>query len=119
MKNHDFLKYVQNINIDVDCVSEIEVKYGVSIPEYIGRIITCTKTPVFIDKNWRLMSFSELLFAQEQLHVDFNSKKILPLFDLGDNDFIVFHFNDNFWSIFNIVDQCSFKKRARLEDYFG
>ena len=47
---------------------------------------------------------------------DFDAKKILPLIDCGDNDFIVFHIGTNKWSRFNIVDECIFKERDSLED---
>lgn len=54
-----------------------------------------------LDKNWtdcdglRVLSASEIIQAEEDLHVNFIEKQFLPVADCGDNNFVVYHFADN------------------------
>lgn len=38
----------------------------------------------------------------------------IPLFDTGDNDFIIYSFEDSTWNMFNIVDRCEFYQSSDL-----
>ena len=36
--------------------------------------------------------------------------------DCGENDFIVYHFKENYWSKFNIIDEVEFGKKETLRE---
>lgn len=118
MTGKEFLLQLNNHPINMDAIKEIEAKYRLHMPLLIQKIISISQESLFFDNTWRTLSFKEILDAPEDLHVDFVELKILPLFDTGDNDFIVYRFDDHVWSKFNIIDECFFKNKNLLEDYF-
>ena len=63
-----------------------------------------------------ILSYAEIVDAEKQLHVAFKDKGMIPLIDCGENDFIVYHFEKEIWSKFNIVDETVFAKRNSVED---
>ena len=77
-------------------------------------ISVCDKT-LFIDGT-RLLTYNEILGAEEDLGVNFIQLHLLPLFDCGENDFIVYNISKNRWSLFNIIDECVFKETKTLEE---
>ena len=38
--------------------------------------------------------------------------------DTGDNDFIVYHAEDDTWSKFNIIEECHFKVKKSFYEFF-
>ena len=60
--------------------------------------------------------YKEILNAEQDLHVDFKSNRIIPVADCGDNDFAVYYLDKCKWSRFNIIDETAFKERTTLED---
>ena len=57
---------------------------------------------------------TEIINATADLEVDFVAHALLPIFDIGDNDFVVFDFSENCWCLFNIVDEIKFRKTKDL-----
>lgn len=113
--------YVQSIiingNIDMSKVRMVEDLYKKEIDnKLVMRIISSSEETKFFDDNIRSLSFNEIIEAENDLHVDFKSKGLLPLFDCGDNDFIVYHLYDKTWSKFNITDNTIFKRSISLID---
>lgn len=111
----EFIEKLAGYEIDNKRKAKIERIYGSELPEIVGKIISAATKPIFFD-GYRVLSFDEICEADDELNVNFSRKKIIPLIDCGDNDFIVFHFKSNEWSKFNIVDECVFKKRNSLSD---
>lgn len=61
------------------------------------------------EKNsWRILGINEVENAEQELNVDFISKKMLPIVDCFDNDYIVFDFSSESFCMLNIVDEMSF-----------
>ena len=73
---------------------------------------------MFFDDDWRTLSVNEILDASKDLHVDFEKQLLLPIVDVGDNDFIVYHAEDGTWSKFNIIEGCHFKVKKSFYEYF-
>ena len=98
--------------INQDTIDAIERRYKFRLSDELKRIISLNQEAVFYDDRdiLRGLSNAETLNATEDLEVDFVGKSILPLFDIGDNDFIVFDFSDDCWYLFNIVDEVSLRK---------
>lgn len=116
MKKEDYIKQLENVEIDKDKVRKVGDIYGNDLPETVQRIISNSEESVFFDDNSRMLAFEEILDAEQDLHVDFREKGMLPLADCGENDFIVYHVKDRLWSVFNIVDEAIFRKKNSLEE---
>lgn len=118
MTGKEFILQLKNESAHKDIVKEIEVKYGIKLPMNVQKIVSCSRESIFFENGWRTLSAKEVLEASEDLHVDFGTLKVLPLFDTGDNDFIVYCFTSDSWAKFNIIDECFFKQKKLLEEYF-
>lgn len=88
------------------------------MPEIVKKIISSVDDTIFLEEDWRILSLSEIEDAEKDLHIEFGEKGILPLVDCGENDFIVYHFQDEIWSKFNIVDEVIFQKKNTIEELF-
>lgn len=115
MNKQEYLQTLDNIEIDINMVSTVEKIYEGQISDIAKRIISNSKSTIFIDET-RLLSYNEILDAEEDLGVNFIQKQLLPLFDCGDNDFIVYHISNGKWSLFNIIDECVFKNASSFEE---
>lgn len=116
MTRKEYLRHLTNVKIDAKKVDEVASAYGTELPEVICKIVSDAKETIFFDDEYRILSLDEIVEAENDLHVEFKEKGILPLVDCGENDFIVFHFNDGFWSTFNINDETVFRKRDCFEE---
>lgn len=97
-------------------VEIIENNYSVKLSDLVKKIVSFSDETIFLDDGPRVLSYPEIVNASSELHVDFISKGIIPLFDCNDNDFVVYSIKDNSWERFNIIDEIEFKKRAKLEE---
>lgn len=116
MKRAEYLEKIETTGVDQEAVSKIEMLYGQAIPMYIQKMASLSAESIFFDDGYRTLSLTEILDAEQDLHVDFVGQNMIPLLDCGDNDFVVYLFHDELWSKFNIVDACFFKRRASLRD---
>lgn len=118
MTGKEFILQLINESADKDVIKEIEAKYGMKLPMIVQKIVSYSHESIFFENGGRTLSTNEVLEASEDLHVDFSALKILPLFDTGDNDFIVYCIESDSWAKFNIIDECFFKQKKSLEEYF-
>lgn len=116
MTKEEYVNMIHECDINTDVVNAIQNQYGAILPEIVQRIISCAKESVFLD-SIRILSVSEITDAETDLHVSFIDNQIIPLADCGDNDFLVFNFVDQTWSLFNIVDEIAFGKKNSIYDY--
>ena len=109
MDKKEFLESLHDNQIDDLKVKQIEDLYKCNISDEVKQIVSnCDETIFFDDDDSRVLSFDEILDAEEDLHVEFIKKKMLPLFDCLDNDFIVYKTDTHTWTRFNIVDEIDF-----------
>lgn len=116
MTKKEYVESLTKMNIDSSKVAKIEKLYGVSFPNIVKKIISNADKTIFFDDDYRVISLNELEEAEKDLHIEFRKKGIIPLVDCGENDFIVYHFNDDFWSKFNIIDETVFKKKNSIDE---
>lgn len=116
MTRSEYINALARLKIDSSKVSKLEKDYEASFPNTVKKIISNADDTIFFDDEYRVLSFDEVEDAEKDLHVDFKSKGIIPLLDCGENDFIVYHFKDDFWSKFNIIDETVFKKKKSLDE---
>ena len=116
MTKKDYLLLLADERVIEEKVKKTESIYGVELPLLIKKIISSTEESIFLEGDYRLLSYDEINDAESDLHVDFGKKGIIPLIDCGDNDFIVYHFNDGIWSKYNIIEEVVFKKKNTIEE---
>jgi hypothetical protein len=116
MTKSEYLTLLDQQDIDLTMVETLENQYGCEFPSIVARVISSAKESVFFDDDGRILSFEEMVDANTDLHVDFTGQGLLPIADWGENNFVVFHTRDKRFSLFNIVDECSFREKEKLAD---
>lgn len=114
MELFDFFEDVKSANIDYAKVENVEKKYNATLSEIAKGIISVVEESLFIE-DYRVISYSEIMNAEDDLHVSFSSEGIIPFVDCMDNDFIVYDFDNDVWTKFNIVEKCKFGIAGELE----
>ena len=119
MNLKDTISTLSNVQIDDVFVAQLDKMYGVSLPDEVRKIVSISTETVFYDdfSLLRGLSHAEILSASSDMSVDFIGKHLLPLFDVGDNDYIVFATAEKTWYRFNIVDEVEFDKAENLSVY--
>ena len=99
MNRAEFILALSKTVSDGRKVDAIQQIYGKLLPSDVQKIISFDSRGTFLDGDrfCRLLSFDEISKASEELHVDFVRHGIVPLFDTGDNDFIVFDLQKSCW----------------------
>lgn len=115
MTKKEYLEKISEKEINAEKVDKIQKAYGSAFSKMVQKIISNSEETVFFDDGYRILSYNEIFNAENELHVDFKNKGILPIADCGENDFIVYHFLDGIWSKFNIIDETVFKKKDGLD----
>lgn len=102
----EFYKLLTNTTIDNSIVERVEKVYGKIESTEVKKILSYKFEDYFLESDdfLRALSLDEILDAKDSLHVDFPAKRIIPLFDVCDNDFVVYHLDKNVWSMMNITD---------------
>ena len=109
----DLIKSISETEIIYEKVDKVEVLYKDKFPQFIRKMISYMDDVVFLDNSYRVLSYDEVINAENDLHVNFIEKGILPLIDCGENDFISYGTKDGLWFKFNIVDVVNFQERER------
>ena len=119
MKLKDLLEKINDVPLNESLTKRIEARYKTKLSDEIKKIVSLSQETVFYEDRVLLRGLSnlEILNATEDLSVDFVGKSLLPLFDVGDNDFISYDFSENCWYMFNIVDEVKFKKASSIFSY--
>lgn len=113
-------EYIEKINtcmLNESNIKKIEAIYRCEINDILKKVVSYNSEPVFVDGN-RFISFNEIVYATEDLHVEFQKEKVIPVVDCMDNDFISYDYENQVWVKFNIIDKVKFDKRNTLEAYF-
>ncbi|MCM1167367.1 MAG: hypothetical protein NC299_16195 [Lachnospiraceae bacterium] len=118
MKRSEYLTAAAECELNESVIKRVEDKYKCRLPDIVKHIISFSQESIFFDDGYRCLSLDEIVDAEIDLHVDFLERQIIPLFDCGENDFIVYNFASLSWSKFNIVDDCTFKTRKYINELF-
>lgn len=116
----DTLKGLKEVSINDDFISRVEALYEESLAKEIKQILSINKEAIFFDGSsfLKLLSNDEVLDATQDMAVDFKLHNLIPVFDLGDNDYICYNLNSSTWCKFNIVEELQFSKSETLLNYF-
>ena len=96
---------------DDSILRQLAAVYGNAIPNTVVALCATAPEGNFLDDSFcRKLPLRDIVEAKEMLHVDFPGLGILPVFDCGDNDFIVYCLSLGKWNKFNIVDEIGFRE---------
>ncbi len=116
MNGRQYIEMISKKDEDVDRIKKIEDVYGLTLPEILRKIVSNSDETVFLDGEKRILSFDEIIDAEQDLHTEFVKKGLLPIVDNGDNDFTVFRINHGNWSKYNIIDEVEFKVKDTIDE---
>ena len=113
MNFKDVFANINDMPINKALVERVQKRYKTEeLPDEVKRVLSLHSEVTFYDDRplLRGLASHEVLRANEDLDVDFIAQLLLPVFDTGDNDYIVFDFSEQVWCLFNIVEEIKFKK---------
>lgn len=116
MTGKEYLSSLAGVKPDKEKTDRVASVYTDHLPEIILKIVSNAQEPIFLDDDSRVLSYDEIVDAEKDLHVPFKERGMMPLVDCGENDFIVYHFENRIWSKFNIIEETVFKKKNSLEE---
>lgn len=119
MTREEFISELKNIEPNQETAQRLNYVYQMVVPTEIVKILSFYDSPEFFDENEsRTLYLKEVINAEEENDVPFKSAKLVPIVDLGDNDFIVYDGNKKIWCVYNIIDEILFSEGQSFEEVF-
>lgn len=81
---------------------------GMNPDKILVNQILSLKSDFYLNENgreFRKITSEERANPKEYLDFDFEKERLIPLFDLSDNNYIVYQTNKNSYGIFNLIDE--------------
>lgn len=116
MTIQEFIRDFKMLLIDNGTLTELYKIYSEDIPDNVKRIAIMCMDECFLEDGGRLLSYYEVCHSDEEYGTNFVQTKMIPLLDMGDNDFIVYDLSSNLWKKYNIVDYVVFEESSDLEN---
>jgi hypothetical protein len=119
MRLRDALARLDKVEIDKEIISEIEALYKITLSTEIKKVISLNKDGVSYDDKSKFdgLSAKAILNAYNDLYVDFVGLQLLPLFDIGDSEYIVFNLKKRRYAIYDISDDDEYSEESDLSKY--
>ena len=107
-------------NLENNKCDVIENQWKCKLPYNIKAIFASVENREFVEGKTfiRALSLDEIANSSNELLINFQKLGLVPLLDLCDNDYVVYHIKENCWYKFNIVDEILFDRQQRIIDYF-
>lgn len=116
MNSLEYLMAIENSSIDIAKKTKFEECYGIKLSDSLAKIVTFANDSIFIAEERRVLSFDEIININKDCDNVFISKRIIPVIDCYDNEFIVFAADDSIWAKFSLSDNAMYKKRENLSE---
>ena len=119
MKLRDALAKLNNVEIDKAIISEIETLYKTKFSTELAKVISLNKNGVSYDDKsvFNGLSSNAILNAYNDLYIDFVGLNLVPLFDIGDNEYIVYNLKKRRYAIYDISDDDEYSEESDLLKY--
>jgi hypothetical protein len=119
MRLRDALAGLDKVEIDKTCVSDIETLDQANLSTEVKKVISLNKDGVSYDDKsiFNGLSANAILNAYNDLYVDFVGLQLLPLFDIGDNEYIVYNLAKRCYAIYDISDDDEYSEESDLLKY--
>ena len=119
MRLRDALARLDRVEIDKASISEIETLYKATLPAEVKKIISLNQNGVSYDDKsvFNGLSANAILNAYNDLYVDFVDLQLVPLFDIGDSEYIVYNLKKRCYAIYDISDDDEYSEETDLLKY--
>jgi hypothetical protein len=119
MRLRDALAGLSKVEIDKDSIREIENLYKTKFPTEVTKVVSLNKDGVSYDDKsiFNGLSINAILNAYNDLYVDFVGLQLLPLFEIGDNEYIVYNIKKRCYAIYDISDDDEYSEESNLSSY--
>lgn len=119
MTRDEYLKKVRDTTPKDEVIVSIKAKYGENVPVLVYSILSVSPTPELFDENEsRTLSLKEVLNAEKVFGISFDDGDIIPVVELGGDDYIAFSRSLSKWCIYNIVDEMVFDESNDFDTLF-
>jgi lambda repressor-like predicted transcriptional regulator len=119
MKLRDALAGLDNVEIDKAVISGIEALYKTKFSNEVQKVISLNKDGVSYDDKsvFNGLSAKAILNAYNDLYIDFVSLQLVPLFDIGDSEYIVFNLKKRCYALYDISEDNVYSEESDLLNY--
>jgi len=119
MKLRDALVKLDNVEIDKAVTSEIETLYKAKFPIELQKVISLNKDGVSYDEKsvFNGLSSNAILKAYDDLYIDFVGLNLVPLFEIGDNEYIVYDLKKKCYALYDISEDDEYSEERDLLKY--
>jgi len=119
MKLRDALAKLDKVEIDKTIISKIETLYKTKFSSELVKVISLNKDGVSYDDKsvFNGLSANAILNAYNDLYIDFVSLNLVPLFDIGDSEYIVYDLKKRRYALYDISDDDEYKEESDLLKY--
>lgn len=116
MNKVEYLEAVVACEVDSKRVDQVETLYKIKVSELLAKVISYAGQVTFFDEERRALSFEGIMYASEDIGVDFIERKMIPVIDAYDLNYIVYMAEENTWAIYNVADDDIFEEAESLEN---
>ena len=106
----DFLNLASQCPINLIKLEAFERFYGVAFSEEAEGYFCALPDGEFLEaENGRfahVLDSDTILLSEELISRDFTDRRLLPLIDLGDGDYICYVGDEQTWGCYSIADRC-------------
>jgi len=119
MRLRDALAGLSNVEIDKESINEIEALYKTKLSTEVKKVISLNKDGVAYDDKsiFNGLSTQAIINAYNDLYVDFVGLQLLPLFEIGDSEYIVYNLKRRCYAIYDISDDNEYSEESDLLKY--
>jgi len=119
MKLRDALAKLNNVKVDKEIIGQIEALYKTKFSGELEKVITLNKDGVSYDDKsiFNGLSANAILNAYNDLYIDFVSLNLVPLFEIGDNEYIVYNLKKRCYALYDISDDDEYSEESNLLNY--
>ena len=115
MNEREFVDAIDDIKILDAPVASIEKTHGIKLSQEARRILSFAPGGGFVG-DWRILSTRAIVTANEEMGFGFVEAGLVPIFDIMDGDYIVYHATSRLWSMFNRTDEIAFNEDKPLRE---
>jgi len=119
MKLRDALTELDNVEIDRAMTGKIEALYKTKFSSELQKVISLNKGGVSYDDKSVLngLSAKAILNAYNDLYIDFVDLNLVPLFDIGDDEYIVYDLKKKCYALYDISEDDEHSEESDLSKY--
>jgi len=119
MKLRDALEGLDNVEIDRSITNKIEELYKAKFSSELLKVISLNKGGVSYDDKSVLngLSAKAILNAYNDLYIDFVSLNLVPLFDIGDSEYIIYDLKKKCYALYDISEDDEYSEASDLSKY--